>query len=125
MFPEHFPSQKEIDKRRIPIPIVNPNHISEKDDLRIRQWGLTIMKKHESKLKNKIPNGTVVFEKEISPEEIDIRGLFPFSTDGLELYYFIMKSNNQWVLRVCCTKGEKTRNIQQGIILAQLTYAQI
>ncbi len=123
--PEYLPSQKEMDKRRKPIPIVNPDHISQKDDTRIRQWGLEVMQKHESRLKNNIPHGTIVFEKEIEPEEVDIRGLFPFASAGLNLYYFIMKDASKWVLRVCCTKGAKTKNICQGVILAQLTYAQI
>ncbi len=115
--PDNIPDTAELEERRKPKYIIDPEHVKPKDDTRIRQWGLAIMKKHESRFKNKTPHGKIVYEKELEPEEIDIRNIYPFSN----LYYFIMKEHDYWVLRLCCVKPTDNKSI----ILAQLTYTQI
>ncbi len=110
-----MPDQETLDKRRETKWVIDPDDVAPSDEMRVRQWGWSIMKKYESKLDDKIPDKTIVYQKEIEPEEIDILNIYPF--DGL--HWFIMKVGKFWVLRLCYTK-----TTGGGVILAQMTYAQ-
>lgn len=91
--------QKELEERRKPKFVVRPEDVAPKDDVRVRQWGLSIMKKHLSRLDDKHPDGTIVFEKEVEPEEIDIMNIYPFAKIG-DMRYFIMRNKPYWCLRL-------------------------
>ena len=116
MLPNYMPSQKTLDERRKPKYIIDPKDVSLKDNLRIRQWGLDVMKKHVSRLTDDVPDRNIVFEKELEPEEIDIKNIYPFQ----DLYYSIFRLKPYWKLRLLYKRPSKTYGI-----LAELTYANI
>lgn len=111
-----IPDDETLAKRREPKFVVNPTDVQPKDDIRIREWALGIMQKNLSRLDDKTPNKTIVYEKEIEPEEIDIRNLFSFK----EMRYFIMRLGNMWSLRLLY----KTPSGKYAI-LAEFLYANV
>lgn len=113
-----IPDDTELQKRRAPKYIIDPKDVAPKDDLRVRQWGLGIMKKHESKLNSHCRNREIVCRKEIEPEEIDIKNFYR-PLNGL--HWMIFRDEKFWVLRLCGRRPESTNDV----ILAQLTYANI
>jgi len=110
------PNAEVLQKRREPKYVVDPKDVAAKDEMRVREWGLSIMQKYESKLNSKVPNKTIVYEKEVEPEEIDIKNVYPFKN----LRWFIMKLGNQWALRLLY----KTPSGKHSI-LAELRYVTI
>lgn len=112
-----IPDQETLEKRREPKWVVNPKDVKAQDEMRVRKWGFAIMQKHESRLKNDVPVGTIVFQKEVSAEEIDIKNVYNFE----DLGYFIMRQSvDRWVLRILY----KTPSGKHSI-LAELGYATI
>ncbi|MHA2281526.1 MAG: hypothetical protein ACXAC5_11785 [Promethearchaeota archaeon] len=116
MIPEHLPDEETLKKRREPKFVVDPKDVVPKDDVRVRQWALDIMQKHTSRLNDQVPNGKIVYEKEIEPEEIDIRNIYPFK----DMYYMIFRKKPYWCLRLLY----KTTGGNHAI-LAELTYANV
>lgn len=116
MLPDYIPDEKTLAERRKRKYVVNPQDVAKKDEMRVREWGLAIMQKNTSRLKDDIPNLQIVFEKEIEPEEIDIRNIYPFQ----DMYYMIYKKHPFWVLRLLY----KTQSGSYAI-LAELTYANV
>jgi len=116
MIPEHMPDEETLKKRREPKFVVDPRDVQAKDDVRVREWALGIMQKHTSRLKDDVPNHQIVFEKEIEPEEIDIRNIYPFE----DMFYMIFRKKPYWCLRLCyrTTSGSHA-------ILAEMTYANV
>ena len=108
-----IPSDEILKKRRIPDKwIIDPKDVKEKDDARVRKWGVEIMKKNEFRLNpNKFRNKQIVYRGEIDAEDIDIRNLYPFK----ELNWIIFKDGKLWSLML--RSKEK--------LLALLTYSKI
>lgn len=116
MLPNYMPDEETLKKRREPKFVINPKDVAVKDDIRIRQWGLEIMQKHTSRLNDELPDRTIVFEKEVEPEDIDIRNIHPFE----DLGYMIFRKKPFWCLRLLY----KTHSGSHAI-LAELTYANV
>ena len=116
MLPEHLPDEETLAKRRNRKFVVDPQDVAAKDDIRVRNWGLTIMQKHTSRFNDQVPDKAIVFEKEIEPEEIDIRNIYPFEDMG----YMIFRKKPYWCLRLLY----KTKSGNHSI-LAELTYANV
>lgn len=105
MLPEYLPDEETLAKRRERKYVVNPKDVTVNDEVRIREWALEIMQKHSSRLNDQVPNGHIVFEKEVEPEEINIRNVAEFE----DMYYMIFKRDIKkgrelqklWCLRLC------------------------
>lgn len=109
-----IPNQDILRQRRIPDDkwIINPKDVSAKDDIRVRKWGLEVMKKHESKLIwSKYKNKQIVYKGDITAEDIDIKNLYPFK----DLNWIIFKDGQFWSLML----------LSKGKLLALLTYSKI
>lgn len=116
MLPNYIPDEETLKKRREPKFIVDPKDVAPKDDIRVREWGLGIMNKHESRLSDEVPDKQIVFEKEVEPEDIDIRNIYPFK----DLRYMIFRKKPFWCLRMLYrTHGGS------HAILVELTYANV
>lgn len=116
MLPNYMPNEETLKKRREPKFVVNPKDVTPKDDIRVRQWALEIMQKHTSRLNNELPDRSIVWEKEVEPEDIDIRNIYPFE----DLGYMIFRKKPFWCLRLLY----KTPTGNHAI-LAELTYANV
>ena len=116
MLPNFMPDEETLRKRREPKFVVDPKDVTPTDDMRVRKWALAIMQKHSSRLVDTVPNRRIVFEKEVEPEEIDIRNIYPF----VDLYYMIFRKKPYWCLRLLY----KTTGGNHAI-LAEMTYANI
>lgn len=115
-----MPDEETLKRRREPKFVVDPKDVKSKDDIRVRQWGLQIMQKHVSRLNDKLPDRTIVWQKEIEPEEIDIRNIYPFEDMYYMIFRKIMNKQNYWCLRLLY----KTTGGNHAI-LAELTYANV
>ncbi len=113
-----MPDEETLHERRKRKFVIHPKDVEVNDDLRVRQWGLGIMKQYVSKLNDKVRPRTIVYQKEVEPEEIDIRNIYPFE----DMYWMIFKHQTGpfWVLRLCYRTMHKNH-----AILAELTYANI
>ena len=116
MLPDYMPDEETLKKRREPKFVVDPKDVAAKDDIRVRQWALAIMQKHTSRLKDDVIDKHIVFEKEVEPEDIDIRNIYPFE----DLGYMIFRKKPYWCLRLLY----KTHSGSHAI-LAELTYANV
>lgn len=116
MLPNHMPDDETLKKRREPKFVVDPKDIQAKDDIRVRQWALGIMQKHTSRLNDQVLDKQIVFEKEVEPEDIDIRNIYPFK----DLGYMIFRKKPFWCLRLLY----KTTGGNHAI-LAEMTYANV
>lgn len=116
MLPEHMPDEATLKKRRERKFIIDPKDVAATDNIRVRQWALGIMQKHTSRLSDEIPDKQIVFEKEVEPEDIDIRNIYPFE----DLGYMIFRKKPYWCLRLLY----KTKSGSHAI-LAELTYANV
>ncbi len=116
MLPNFMPDEETLKKRREPKFVVNPKDVVAEDDIRVRQWALGVMQKHTSRLKDDVPDKTIVWDKEVEPEDIDIRNIYPFQ----DLGYMIFRKKPYWCLRLLykTTSGNHA-------ILAELTYANV
>jgi len=112
----HIPDEETLAKRREPKFVVDPKDVLPNDDIRVRQWALGIMQKHTSRLKDDIPNRQIVFEKEVEPEDIDIRNIYPFEDMG----YMIFRKKPYWCLRLLYRTAAGSH-----AILAELAYANV
>jgi len=97
--------------------IIDPKEVSKKDDLRVRSWGLSVINKYEHFLDDKLPERRIVYRKEVEPEDIDVKNIYPFP----DLHWFIHREGQFWCLTLCY-KNPKHKN---DVILAKLTYAKI
>lgn len=116
MLPEHIPDEETLAKRRERKYVIHPKDVKAKDDTRVRQWALEIMKKHTSRLNDQVLDRHIVFEKEVEPEEIDIRNIYPFE----DLYYMIFRRKPYWCFRLCYRTASGSH-----AILADIFYANI
>ena len=116
MLPNYMPNEETLAKRREPKFVVDPQDVSAKSDARVRAWALNIMKQHTSRLKNEVADRSIVFDKELEPEEIDIRNIYPFE----DMYYMIFRKKPFWCLRLCYRTASGSH-----AILAELTYANV
>lgn len=116
MLPNYIPDEETLKKRREPKFVVDPKDVKPKDDIRIRQWALEVMKKHISRLDEKLPDKTIVWEQGVEPEAIDIRNIYPFE----DLGYMIFRKKPFWCLRLLY----KTSGGNHAI-LAEMTYANV
>ncbi len=114
--PNNMPDEETLKKRREPKFVVDPKDVVAQDDIRVRQWALDIMQKHTTRLSDEIPDKQIVFEKEVEPEDIDIRNIYPFK----DLGYMIFRKKPYWCLRLLY----KTPSGSHAI-LAELTYANV
>ncbi len=119
MLPNYMPNEETLKKRREPKFVIDPKDVTVKDQIRIRQWALEIMQKHTSRLKDEVPDKQIVFEKELEPEDIDIRNIYPFAANGT-LGYMIFRKTPYWCLRLLYKTA--TGNYS---ILAELSYANV
>jgi len=112
-----IPNDDILRQRRKPKWVVDPADVKAQDEIRARKWALGVMSKNEHRLQNTVPVGTIVYRKEVTPEEIDIKNVYVFE----DMNYFIMKqSDNRWVLRLLYRT--KSGNYS---ILAEFGYATI
>lgn len=118
--PSYMPDEETLKKRREPKFVVDPKDVAATDDIRVRKWALDIMKTHSSRLDDKVPNLQIVFSKEVEPEEIDIRNIYPFD----DLYYIIFKKEAVTGTFWCLRLAYRTLSGSHAI-LAELTYANI
>lgn len=116
MLPNYMPDEETLKKRREPKFVVDPKDVQAKDDIRVRKWALDIMQKHTSRFNDQVPDKQIVFEKEVEPEDIDIRNIYPFE----DLGYMIYRKKPFWCLRLLY----KTKSGNHSI-LAELTYADV
>jgi hypothetical protein len=116
MIPSNIPDEETLKKRREPKFVVDPKDVAAKDDIRVRQWALEIMQKHTSRLNDQVPDKQIVFMKEVEPEDIDIRNIYPFE----DLGYMIFRKKPFWCLRLLykTTSGNHA-------ILAECQYANV
>jgi hypothetical protein len=114
--PNYIPDEETLKKRREPKFIIDPKDVVLTDEMRVRKWSLEIMQKHSSRFNDQIPNLQIVFAKEVEPEEIDIRNIYPFD----DLYYIIFKKDPYWCHRILY----KTKSGNHSI-LAEIAYAHI
>ncbi len=113
-----IPDEETLSKRRKPKFIVDPKEVAPKDDTRIRQWALEVMKKmdREDRLDSSLPDGRIVYDQAIEPEDIDIKNIYPFD----DLWYMVFRRGDFWKLRLI-----HKRPAGNYAILAEMTYADI
>lgn len=82
-------------KKKINTPFfIDTSDLREADLKRLRQWGVSLMQKHEHKFNNKWKHLEIVTSGIIKPEDIDVRQIYPFP----DLNWLIFRYNTMWVL---------------------------
>jgi len=104
-----IPNAETLRRRRKIKWIIDPKEVSDKNKNRIRQWAGTIMKQYESKLTDKLPEAKIIWRGEVSPEELDVRNIYPFG----DLHWMISRHGCYFCLMIC----------SDNVILAKMTYA--
>lgn len=72
------PTDKEMEERRKPQFIIDPNTVAPKEDIRIRTWAFTKVKDHESKLDSHWQQNQIVASGDVEPEDVDIKSIYDF-----------------------------------------------
>ncbi len=101
------PPQDVLDARRKPRPVVE--HITDKDEIRVRAWAHAKMKEHESKLTDKWSQNAIVASGDIEAEDVDIRGVYDFE----DMHWIIYRQDG------ALTKGGPTQMLFHIILTAQ------
>lgn len=68
---------------------IDPNKISQKEMVRIDDWAIKIMSKHEHLFSDKIPIGKIFVQEALKPEDVDISQVYDFRN----LHYQIYRKN--------------------------------
>lgn len=101
------PPDDEIQRRRQPQLVVDPNDVNQKDEIRAKQWATAIMLKNESKLNpNKFKNREIVTAGFIKPEDVDIKAVYPFP--NLNWIIFRSDARNTIMWSIMLRSGGKT-----------------
>jgi hypothetical protein len=104
-------SPEELAERRKTKYIIDPKDVLPKEELRVRQWGAAMMKKHEHLLNSQVTDRHIVASDGVKPEDVDMRLIYPFP----DLNWLIYRNGQYWSLML--RSGTK--------ILAVMTYAKI
>lgn len=80
---------------------IDSDSINSKQMMRIDDFALFLMQKHEHLFLNDIPDGKIIVKEEIKPEDLDIPQIYDFKG----LYYVIFKLDYKWYIRIM--KGNK------------------
>jgi len=75
------------EERRKPKYIIDPKDVTKKDDLRARAWAASVIRKYESRLTNKVKDGTILHSGFVDPEDIDVANIYPFPDLHWIIYY--------------------------------------
>lgn len=113
-----IPDEEILENRRKPKFIIDPKDVQVKDDTRVRQWAWDVIKRmdREDRLDSSVPDGRIVYDKTIEPEDIDIKNIYPFE----DLWYMVFRKGTFWKLRLI-----HKRPAGNYAILAEMTYADI
>ena len=68
---------------------INPDDITKKDLVRIDDWAIKLMRKHEHRFSKKIPIGKIFIDEQLKPEDVDIPQIYDFR----ELHYQIYRKS--------------------------------
>ena len=79
---------------------VDPDSVTKKELVRIDDWAIKIMQKHEHLFSNDIPPGKIFIKEALKPEDVDIPQIYDFT----DLHYQIYRTH----------KGEFAIRIMQG-----------
>lgn len=94
---ETIEKQKEIERRRKEKHwILDPKDVSRKDSSRIMTWARGKMIKHEHLFKSDIPNGHLIADGNILPEELDVPAVYRFPN----LNWIIQKEENLFIIKL-------------------------
>jgi len=91
--------------------IINPRDVQQKEELRVRKWAHSVMKKHEHRFKPDVPERKVIAWDMVKPEDIDIKVLYPWPS----LNWVIYKEKGLWTIML--------RSFQK--LLAKVTFVKI
>lgn len=92
--------------------VIDPKKVAARSEIRIRQWALSIMQKHEHRLNvHKFRDKEVVWTGVVEPEDIDIMNIYGFP----ELNWIIYRDGQCWSLMLR----------SHSMILANFTYATV
>jgi len=112
----HFCPLCKKDLRLPPKPengqFIDQETITNKNLVRIDEWAVKIMQKHEHLFSKKIPIGKIFIQEELKPEDVDIPQIYDFR--GLS-YEIFRKLHNLWAVRI----------MQNGKIVVEAAYEKI
>ncbi len=91
---------------------VDQETVTDKNLVRIDDWAIKIMQKHEHLFSKKIPVGKIFIQEELKPEDVDIPQIYDFC--GLS-YEIFRKLHNLWAVRI----------MQNGKIVVEAAYEKI
>ena len=75
---------------------IDPNSVNSKQLMRIDEFALFLMNKHEHLFRDDIPDRQIIVKEEIKLEDLDIPQIYNFKG----LYYIIFKLDNKWHIRI-------------------------
>jgi len=78
---------------------VDPDSVTPKQLVRIDDWALKIMSKHEHLFSDDVPLGKVFIEEAMKPEDVDIPQIYDFSASNLR-YQIFRKMDSSWAVRI-------------------------
>ena len=80
---------------------IDTETITKKDLVRIDDWAIKIMNKHEHLFNEKVPRGKVLVQRPLKPEDVDIPQIYDFS----DLHYEIFRDMyGAWAIRIMSGK---------------------
>lgn len=98
------PPEDEMNQRRGPKFIIDPDDVSLKDDARVRIWAHGTISKHEHRFNTRVPNRQVVAKGDVKPEEIDVRNLYPFPNLNYIIYRNDQGGQCMWSIMLLSNK---------------------
>jgi len=89
---------------------IDTDSITKKQLVRIDDWAMKIMQKHEHLFTNDVPIGKPFIQEELKPEDVDIPQIYDFT--GL-CYKIYRKLDTTWMIRI----------LQNNKIVLEVAYA--
>jgi len=76
---------------------IDVDTVGRKEMVRIDDWAIKIMGKHERHLSDDIPLGKVFIQESLKPEDVDIPQIYDFTDLSYQIY---RKYDRSWAVRI-------------------------
>jgi len=76
---------------------INPDKVSQKELVRIDDWALKLMHKHEHLFSDKIPKGKIIIQEPLKPEDVDVEQIYDFTDLSYQIY---RDTYGEWAIRI-------------------------
>jgi len=91
----------KVSFRKPPVPkkgqFVNVDTITKKELVRIDDWALSLMNKHEHLFSDKVPKGKVIVQEQLKPEDVDVPQIYDFTNLSYQIY---RDTYGEWAIKI-------------------------